>query len=113
MHEFSLCQRLIEELRRSAAAQGFGRVGRIRLEVGRLAAVDGEALRFGFELVSRGTLAEGAVLELIEVAGRGRCRACGAEAEMAGRADPCPRCGTFGLEVVAGDGLWIRDVEVA
>jgi hydrogenase nickel incorporation protein HypA/HybF len=46
----------------AARAQSFQRVRLVQLEIGALAAVEAEAMRFCFDAVSRGTLAEGATL---------------------------------------------------
>jgi hypothetical protein len=45
---------------------------------------------------------EGAVLEIIEAPGRGRCPDCGGEQEMTSLFDACP-CGAAGLDCIGGD----------
>jgi hydrogenase nickel incorporation protein HypA/HybF len=67
VHELSLMEDLVQEVVR--AAEGV-RVHRIRLEIGELAAVAPEALRFCFEICARDTSAEGATLELVRTTGK-------------------------------------------
>lgn len=50
----------------SAGIQGFTRVRRVAVSVGRGARVAPELLAFAFESVAAGTLAEGAALEIRE-----------------------------------------------
>src|SRR3954447_15898831 len=79
MHELAIAEQVVD----TAIERGNGaRVTRVVLHVGVLSAVLPDALRFCFDLVTEGTLAEGAVLEVVEIAGRARCRACGEELEL-------------------------------
>ena len=57
MHELALCEGVLQALEEQAEAQCFTRVHAVWLEIGALAAVEPEALRFNFEVVVRGTLA--------------------------------------------------------
>lgn len=112
MHELSLMEGMVADLEAEAANQGFARICRIRLEVGRLSGVEVEALRFAFGPATEGSLAEGADLEILEIAGTGRCQACGAEVEIAARFDPCPTCGDGFVQVSGGTELRIKDLDV-
>lgn len=87
------------------------RVARVRLQVGQLAGVIPDALRFCFDVCARGTSLEGAALEIQRIEGRARCRTCGASVAMSTYIDLCP-CGSADLDVVAGKELRIKDVEV-
>ncbi len=48
MHEFSLCEGIIEAITTQTRQQGFSRVRRVWLEIGALANVELDALRFRF-----------------------------------------------------------------
>lgn len=61
MHEVSLAHSLIELSCQEASGQ---RILSVHLRLGLKSCVAEEALRFCFEVVSRGTLAEGARLEI-------------------------------------------------
>lgn len=112
MHELSLLEGMIQGLEEEARVRGFGRVSQIRLEVGRLCGAEVEALRFAFDPATQDTLADGAVLEIIEIPGTGICRACGREVEIDARFDLCPACGEGFVDVTGGTNLRILDIEV-
>jgi len=112
MHEMSLCESIMQIIEDEAQRQGFGRVIRVRLEIGRLSGVEIEAMRFGFDAVTRDSLADGAELEIIELPGTAWCLPCGCEVEVQQRFDACPRCGSYQLQVVSGDQMQIKDREV-
>jgi len=71
MHEMSLAMGVLQIVEEAARAQRFRRVRSVLLEIGELSMVEAEAMRFCFDAVSRGTLAEGAVLNVVEVATTG------------------------------------------
>ena len=62
MHELSLCQDIVRAIERAARERGFTRVLRVELEIGVLAGVEIEALRFGFKVAARDSVADGAHL---------------------------------------------------
>ncbi|HOP15828.1 MAG: hydrogenase maturation nickel metallochaperone HypA [Chromatiaceae bacterium] len=112
MHEMSLCESIMQIIEDEAQRQGFKRVIRVRLEIGRLSGVEIEAMRFGFDAVTRDTLADGAELEIIQLPGTAWCLPCGCEVEVQQRFDACPQCGSYQLQVVSGDQMQIKDLEV-
>ena len=112
MHELSLCQGIVDAIEAEARKQDFRRVRCVQLEIGALAGVDGEALRFGWELVSPGTLAEGAALDIVSVPGSAWCFDCQETIEVENYYDPCPRCQSHKLRVSGGEQLKIKQLEV-
>jgi hydrogenase nickel incorporation protein HypA/HybF len=66
VHELALTEAVVETI---VERLGAARVVRVRIDVGALAAVVPEAMRFAFEVVARGTTLEGAVLEIEESEG--------------------------------------------
>jgi hydrogenase nickel incorporation protein HypA/HybF len=113
MHELGITSSVIAICAARAAEQGAAtRVTHITLEVGKLAAVMPDALRFCFDCCAIGTLVEGAELEIIEIAGRARCRDCGIEQAVTQMFGLC-ECGGLDLEMIAGEELKIRQMEVS
>jgi hydrogenase nickel incorporation protein HypA/HybF len=109
MHELALMESLVEAIE---AQVPDARVTAVRLDVGRLTCVVPDALRFCFEVCTQDTRLAGAVLEVREVPGRVRCRACGAEGELDGPFLVCG-CGSGDLDVLQGGDLVVRELEVA
>ncbi|NJD08311.1 MAG: hydrogenase maturation nickel metallochaperone HypA, partial [Methylococcaceae bacterium] len=73
MHELSLCEGILKVLEEQAVVQNFSRVRTVILEIGRLAGVEIEALRFGFDAVMNESLAAGARLDIVETPGQAWC----------------------------------------
>ena len=112
MHEMSLCEGISQVLQTEAEKQGFSRVKKVWLEIGRLAGVEVEALRFCFDVVTRNTLAEGAQLNIIDVKGSAWCMQCEKSVSINQRFDECPVCGSYQLQMTAGDEMRIKELEV-
>jgi hydrogenase nickel incorporation protein HypA/HybF len=108
MHELAITESMVATV---AERVGATRVARVRLQVGALAGVVPHALRFCFEICARGTVLEGATLEIDEIPARGSCRQCGAEIAIGSFLDVCG-CGSGDLDLFAGQELRIKDVEV-
>lgn len=113
MHEMALCESIVQLLQEQAAGpERYRSVKTVRLEIGQLAGVELAALRFGFDVVSRGTLAENARLEIIERPGQAYCFSCENSVVVRRRFDPCPGCGGYRLQVTGGDQLRVKELEV-
>lgn len=108
MHELSIMQSIVAACTERA---GGAQVIRVRIEVGRLAGVVPEALRFCYDLCADGTPLEDSALEIVEMPAHACCRDCGASSSPADYLSPCP-CGSFNLEYNGGDELRIRHMEV-
>ncbi len=112
MHEMSICESILSVIERQAAAQEFSRVRRVRLEIGPLAGVELQALRFSFDVVTRDSIAEGAALEIIDMPITAWCMPCARSVEVRQRYDACPRCGSHQVQITGGEELRIKDMEV-
>lgn len=113
MHEVALCESIRRVIGDAARARGFASVRLVRLEIGRFAAVERQALEFAFDAVMQGSPAEGARLEIVDLPGRAMCYDCQREVEIAARLDPCPRCGGGRLMPVGGNEMRIKELEVS
>jgi hydrogenase nickel incorporation protein HypA/HybF len=108
MHELAITQGIVEMIvERTDSA----RITAVYLRIGKVSGVVPEAVRFCFDLVAAGSPVEGARLEIEEPPGRARCRSCGCAFPVEGLVVLCS-CGSADVEVVGGDELLVRAVEV-
>jgi hydrogenase nickel incorporation protein HypA/HybF len=85
-------------------------VVRVRVEVGQLAAVLPDALRFCFDVAAQGTSVEGAELDILGTPGRAVCDGCGRSMMVD---VPYGRCDCGGpVRIVAGEELRVKDMEI-
>jgi hydrogenase nickel incorporation protein HypA/HybF len=112
MHEVSLIESVVAIVADERRRQAFSRVRTIRLEVGALGHAEPEALRFCFDAVTKGTIADGAQLTIDIVPGEGICSACRQRVEMVDRFAICPLCGSPNVRMTTGGELRVAELEV-
>ena len=113
MHEMSLAEGVLQLIEDAARKDPFKKVTAVWLEIGQLSGVEPEAMAFCFDAVTRGTVAEGARLEIIALPGQGRCLACARTVPMTEMFGECPHCGDFPLQVTAGTEMRVKELEVS
>ena len=109
MHELAITQSVVDTITERTSG---ARVTLVRLDIGKLSGVVPAAVAFCFELVADGTPLQAARLEISEPPGRALCRTCSAEFALDQLIVLCP-CGSADVEVLSGQELAIRSVEVA
>ncbi|MCK5790475.1 MAG: hydrogenase maturation nickel metallochaperone HypA [Ketobacter sp.] len=112
MHEMSLCESVLQIVEEEAARQRFSKVKWLQLEIGTLAGVEVEAMRFCFDAVSRNSVLEGAALDIVQPVGQAWCMQCAKTLSLRERYQPCPECGGYQLQVTGGDEMRIKELEV-
>ncbi len=113
MHELSLAENIIGIAVAEAQKHRSASVATVKVRLGDFAGVVEEALRFGFEIARRGTLAESAVLEIEQVPIRVWCTRCGLEdnSPLENLCLICPIC-SFPMELLSGREMQVEYVEL-
>ncbi|AMA60245.1 hydrogenase maturation nickel metallochaperone HypA [Bradyrhizobium sp. CCGE-LA001] len=112
MHEMALCEGIMEIIEEEARRHSFSKVRTVFLEIGALSHVAAEAVKFCFPVVAARTIADGALLEIVELPGLAWCMACSSSVEIAQRYAPCPCCGSYKLQVTAGEEMCLKELEI-
>ena len=112
MHEMSLAESVLQIIEESARAQNFQRVRTVVLEIGALSAVEPDAMRFCFDAVTSGSIADGARLEILDKPGEGWCAGCNKTVLLRERFGLCPECGGTRVEITGGNEMRVKDLEV-
>lgn len=112
MHELSLCEQVLELIQQQAGSQQFKQVKTVCLEIGKLSCVEAEAMRFCFDSVVAGSIADGALLAIDQPEAIAWCSACEQLTKVEQRFELCPHCGHFPLEIRDGEQMRIKYLEV-
>jgi len=110
MHEVGLCQAVLDAVERRAAGRT---VQRVRIRSGVLNRVDEPSMQQAFALVSEGSVAEGATVDLEVVPVVVECDACGSESISDDVMVTCPQCGRTGVRLRGGDELTLVSIDVS
>lgn len=112
MHEMTIVTNILKIVEDRARGARAGAVTAVELEVGELAGVEIDSLRFCFEAARRDTLAAGAELIIHRIAGLGRCPACAKETPLDYAVAVCPECGQARVDVIQGKELKVKCISV-
>jgi hydrogenase nickel incorporation protein HypA/HybF len=111
MHETAVVEGLMRILTEKAAEHDIVRIASVRVIIGRLRGLDSRQIAGCFEIFAEGTIAEGARLDIIEVAVEARCRACTHTYEVPHYQFECPACGSSEADTVKGRELYIESFD--
>ncbi|MEL6342425.1 MAG: hydrogenase maturation nickel metallochaperone HypA [Myxococcota bacterium] len=109
MHELSLTRNIVSIVDERAAGR---KVRAIRLQIGQLAGIEVDAVRFCFDIVAQGTTLEGADLNIDEIPGQGQCLQCDKLVDLEHPILKCPCQQRARLKIVAGEELLIKSMEI-
>jgi hydrogenase nickel incorporation protein HypA/HybF len=112
MHEMSICEGIVQSLEQIAIREQAKKITKVRLEIGCFAGVEISALEFAFDAVSKGSVAENSLLEVVFQGGNAICMECGQDFVTQSRLSECPKCNSVRLIINGGDALIIKSVEL-
>lgn len=112
MHELSITEHLLRTCLQEAKKQGAVRIRTIRLTLGPFSGMEPECIQMYLDLLSEGTIAEGARVEASVLPLKVRCRDCSQESEITRSHIACPLCGSLKLQILSGKEFLIDSLEV-
>lgn len=112
MHEAAITDSMVKLVLEQAREHGARVVRKVRVVVGAMSGIVPESMRFYFEELTRGTVAEDATLEILVVPTKADCLACGHGFELEDYLWLCPACGDRRLDIVEGKELLVDSIEV-
>ena len=112
MHELSITNDVVQLVLEQAADAGATVVKRVDVVVGRMTGVVADCMEFYFEELTKGTAAEGAVINIKVVPTKAVCADCGASFELDDYVWVCTSCGSNKLQIIEGNELLVDTIEV-
>jgi hydrogenase nickel incorporation protein HypA/HybF len=112
MHEFAVCQELLNQVEQIVEEQQAQSVASITLRIGPLSGVEAHLLSQAFPLAAAGTVAEEAELLIEALPVRVVCQSCGAETEAQPNRLLCGNCGDYHTRLVSGDEMLLASLEL-
>jgi len=114
MHEMGIAAEIVEIAEASIPEElPNARVECVNVEIGRLAAVVPESLRFCFNIMIENTRLAGAKLHIREISVKAHCQACGHEWTIDTPVFTCVKCDSGALDILSGRELDISSIEIA
>ena len=108
----SIAMNLVDLAVETARQNNAVKINSMILELGSMSGVVREALEFCFESACKGTMADGAQLEIITIQGTAECENCGRQFKCDQFPSPCPKCGEYVFNIQGGKELKLKSVNV-
>lgn len=112
MHELTIATSLMETVVSAAEKEHAGSIIQVDVEIGQLAGVMVDSLKFCFESIKDFTPLENTKLVIHEIPGMGVCSDCGKKSPLGSISYLCPLCKRFGIRITRGEEIRVRSIEV-
>jgi hydrogenase nickel incorporation protein HypA/HybF len=110
MHEFGIATEIVNIVKETVESRPVKRLISVTVEVGQLAMVNPEQLKFSFEMITEGGPFEGVEMRVETLPAVAKCK-CGFEGALGDEDYVCPKCGGM-YELLSGRGIGIKNLEV-
>jgi len=121
VHEFSITSQIVQNVLAEAEKRGAKKVTEVNLVIGKLTFLGLEQVRFAYEALTKGTIAEGSKLVIEEQEGFVKCSNCGYQGGFKYEDDPlyhmpiptlkCPKCSNT-VKIMAGKECTIKNIKM-
>jgi len=110
MHEFSLCEGIITQVK-VARPQDADKVNLVKVLIGELAGVDISSLKFWFPVVARKMDVPQLLLSVIPIVARACCNNCQHTFRLQAYYQECPSCGNYAnFAIIQGKELMVDSI---
>jgi hydrogenase nickel incorporation protein HypA/HybF len=112
MHEYAVTEGLLKMVLEEARKAGAQKVTEIKLVIGDLSTIIDESVQMYFDLMSEGTMAEGAKLVFRRIPAQFKCTVCGLEYNKPRKGYDCTSCGGLGMPTGVGREFYVESIDV-
>ena len=112
MHELAITESILRIALSAAEEHQAQRVLEIRIKIGAYSGVVPQYIQEYFDIVSRGTIAEAARLDIQTVPAKVQCSACGQVTQVERFRIKCGACGSTEVKLITGREYYVDSLEV-
>ncbi len=111
MHELAVTESILQIATRHAQEAGASRITNLYLVIGQFSSIIDDSVQFFWDIISEGTLAEGAQLHFKRIPAEMTCRNCQHTYQPADLL-VCPRCDSSDVSLIHGGEFFLESIEV-
>ncbi len=112
MHELPVTENILNIALRHAEQAGATRITELHIVIGQLASIVDDSVQFYWDIISKGSLAEGARLHFRRVPAEMLCLNCNQRYAPTKDELACPNCGGVAVKIVAGEEFFLEAIDV-
>jgi hydrogenase nickel incorporation protein HypA/HybF len=112
MHELTITESILDIVLKHAGQAQARRITDIHLVLGDLSSIVDDSVQFYWDMLSEGTLAQGAELHFKRIHTEMRCQDCGIQYHPPEGDLSCPECRSRNVNIIAGEEFFVDSIEV-
>lgn len=112
MHELAVTENLLEIAVRHGNSAKAKRISHLYLVIGQLSSIVDDSIQFYWDIVSKDTIAEGALLHFQRKSIELSCENCKHQFTPLQSDMTCPSCGSIQVKVISGEEFYLEAIDV-
>jgi hydrogenase nickel incorporation protein HypA/HybF len=112
MHELYATQAILDRAIQKAGEQRAKRITHAYIAVGEISTYTDDSVQFYWDEITKGTIAEGAMLHFRHVPAELQCMSCSTKYQPKGEEIVCPNCGSTGARIWSGEEFYLEALDV-
>lgn len=112
MHELAVTESILNIATRHATQADAVHVTDVHLVIGQMSSIVDDSVQFYWDMISEGTICEGAQLHFERNPARLKCLDCENTYTLTGELTDCPNCHSAHIKVVSGEEFYVESIEI-
>jgi hydrogenase nickel incorporation protein HypA/HybF len=112
MHELAVTQSILDISLRFAQKANAKKIASIHLVIGKLSSIVDDSVQFYWDMIAKGTIAEGAILCFERLPTEMVCLDCGSTFEPTDETFACPQCLSPRVKITKGAELRVDSIDI-
>ena len=112
MHELSVTESILEIALRHANLTNAKRITNLYLVIGQLASIVDDSVQFYWDIITKDTIASGAILHFKRLPAKLTCLECDHQYNLDINGYSCPNCKSDHVKVVSGDEFYMEAIDI-
>ncbi|MGB9669012.1 MAG: hydrogenase maturation nickel metallochaperone HypA [Anaerolineales bacterium] len=108
----SVTQNILDIVLQHAQGAQAKKVTNIYLVIGDLSTIVDDSVQFYWDIISKDTIAEGAILQFKRITTQFECLDCHTQYQPNGDSILCPNCGSMRVKVLSGEEFYLEAIDV-
>ena len=112
MHELPVTQSILDIALKHGQKAGAKRIIDLHITIGQLASIIDDSVQFYWDIISKDTIAENAILHFTRIPAKFKCLDCEHSYTPEDGELACPTCGSIRVNIIAGKEFFLDSIDI-
>ena len=112
MHELAITEQILNLALRHAGEANARQVTDLHLEIGALSTIIDDSVQFYWDIISQGSLCQGAALHFHRTPARLHCQDCDQVYTLEHELTACPHCDGIHVKIISGQEFQLTSIDI-